>query len=64
MELNIWGLRPGERITLDSGVVAEVIAPTEDGRWIRVKYLDAPDSPDLVGTEDLCATEEIVSRTG
>ena len=46
MELNMWELRPGERITLDSGVVAEVIAPTEDGSWIRVKYLDPPDSLD------------------
>ena len=47
--------------SLDSGVVAEVLAPTEDGEWILVKYIEAPESPDLVGTEDLCSTEEIVS---
>lgn len=64
MQLNIWEPRPGERITLDSGSVAEVVAPTEDGSWIRVKYVHAPDLPDLVGTEDLCATEEIVYRAG
>jgi hypothetical protein len=60
---NIWDLKFGDRITLDSEVIAEVVSPTEDGEWIRVKYMDAPESPEIVGTEDLCSTDEIVSYT-
>ena len=62
MNQSIWDLKPGDRITLDEEVVAEVIAPTEDGEWIRVRYMDVPESPELVGTEDLCSTDEIVSH--
>ena len=63
MEFSIWELRPGERVTLDSGTVAEVVAPTHDGVWIGVKYIDSPESPEIVGSEGLYSEEEIVSRT-
>ena len=49
MALSLWDLRLSERVTLYSGAVAEVVAPTEDGTWILVKYLDAPESPEIVG---------------
>ena len=62
MEIGLWDLTLGERINLDSGVVAEVVAPTEDGMWILVKYIDAPESPEIIGMEDLCSSDEIVSR--
>ena len=42
-------------------MIQGVVAPTEDGEWILVKYIEAPESPNLVGTEDLCSTEKIVS---
>ena len=64
MSSSLWNLREGERVTLDSGAVAEVIAPTGDGTWVLVKYVEAPESPEIVGTEDLCSFEEIVSWTG
>ena len=54
MNGNIWDLKSWDRITLDS----DVVAPTEDGEWIRVKYMDAPESPEIIGTEDLCSTDE------
>ena len=63
MNGNIWDLKSGDRITLDSEVTAEVVVPTEDGEWIRVKYMDAPESPEIIGTEDLRSTDEIVSYT-
>ena len=63
MNGNIWDLKSGDRITLDSEVTAEVVAPTEDGEWIRVKYMAAPESPEIIGTEDLYSTDEIVSYT-
>ena len=62
MAPSIWDLKAGEKITLDEGVVVEVVAPTEDGVWIRVKYIHAPESPDILGKEDLCNTEEILSN--
>ena len=49
-----------DRISLDSGAVAEVIAPTEGGEWVLVKYVASPDSPELIGTEDLCSAGEIL----
>ena len=60
MGQSIWDLKVGGRISLDSGVVAEVIAPTEDGEWVLVKYVEAPESPQIIGTEDLCSTGEIL----
>ena len=61
MSLDIWDLKTGEQIILESGSIAEVLTPTEDGAWILVKYIDSPEFPDIVGTEDLCSAEEIVS---
>ena len=55
MDQSIWDLKVGERISLDSGVVA----PTKDGEWVLVKYVEAPESPEIIGTEDLCSTDEI-----
>ena len=61
MEIDIWDLEAGHRVIVDSGAVAEVLAGTEDGTWVRVKYVQSPDEPDLIGTEDLCSVDEIVS---
>ena len=60
MSIDISELKKGQRIVLEGGLTAEVLAPSEDGEWIRVKYLTAPDDPELVGTEDLCSGDEIV----
>ena len=60
MSQSIWDLNVGDRISLDSGAVAEVIAPTEGGEWVLVKYVASPDSPELIGTEDLCSAGEIL----
>jgi hypothetical protein len=32
---------------------------TEDGAWIRVRYLKVEDDPTLVGTEDLVSEAEV-----
>ena len=60
---SIWDLKVGERVSLDSGAVAEVVAPTVDGEWVLVKYIAAPESPEIIGTEDLCSTDEILLGT-
>jgi hypothetical protein len=57
--MDLWELRPGDRIRTANGALAEVLTETEDGRWIKVRYLRSPDEPSLVGTEDLCEEDEI-----
>ena len=58
--MNLWNLKLGDRIRLESGGVGEILAPAEDGDWIRIRYLQAPDEPHLVGTEDLCFSQEVL----
>ncbi len=61
MDLSL--LKPGHKIRTREGVEAEVLSETEDGEWIRVKYLDSDDS--LVGgTEDLVHQDEVEALLG
>ena len=48
--MQIKELEAGAKVLLEDGSVAEVIAPSNDGRSVRVKYLEAPFNPALVGT--------------
>ena len=58
MVQSIWGLKVGDRISLDSGAVAEVIAPTEDGEWVLVRYNDGgEDSRQRLGRRIHWATQ-------
>ena len=61
--MDLWDLRPGDRVRTRDGALAVVLSATEDGEWIRVRYLEAPDAPDLAGTEDPCCRDELMSRT-
>ena len=58
MTVDLWTLTVGSQVELE-GVIAEIQAPTEDGQWVKVKYIRAPQHPELVGTEDLCSVDEI-----
>ena len=61
--MDLRDLKLGERVRLvEGGIIAEIITSTEDGRWIKVRYLESPDEPKLVGTEDLCPDDEIKER--
>jgi hypothetical protein len=57
--MNLYELQPGDKVRVGADIQAEVVKPTEDGRWILVKYLVAPGDQSLVGSQDLCAAEEI-----
>lgn len=57
--VDLWDLRVGSRLELDEDVVAEVTAPTRDGRWIKVRYVRVPSDPRFEGTDDLCSEDEI-----
>ena len=59
MMVDLWDLVVGSQVELDEGVIAEIQAPTEDGQWIRVRYVIAPQNPELVDAEDVCSADEI-----
>ena len=60
--MDLWELKPGDRIRTANGAIAEVLTETEDGQWIKIRYLRSSDEPSLVGTEDLCHEDEIQGR--
>lgn len=62
--MDLWLLRPGHRIRTRDGAEAEVLAETEDGEWIKVRYLEAEDDLSLVGTEDLVSDSEVEALLG
>lgn len=62
--MDLWYLRPGHKIRTRDGAEAEVLSETEDGEWIKVRYLDGADDPLLVGTEDLAHREEVEALLG
>ena len=62
--MDLWLLRPGHRIRTRDGAEAEVLTGTEDGAWIRVRYLAVRHDPSLTGTEDLVSEGEVESLLG
>ena len=57
-------LKPGHKIRMHDGSEAEVLTETEDGEWIKVRYLDNEHDPLFVGTEDLVSSEEVEALLG
>jgi hypothetical protein len=62
--MNLWLLKPGHKIKTNDGAEAEVLAETEDGEWIRVRYLQSDDDPLFAGTEDLAHRDEVEALLG
>ncbi|HET9477228.1 MAG TPA: hypothetical protein VFP63_07050 [Dehalococcoidia bacterium] len=62
--MDLYDLEIGDRVRLADGTIAEVISPTEDGRWIRVRHIESPNNPSRAGTEELCSEDEIEERVG
>ena len=57
--MDLWLLKPGHKIRTRDGSEAEVLTETQDGEWVKVKYLDDEDDPLFAGTEDLVSSEEV-----
>ena len=57
--MDLSALKPGDRLRTVDGDIVQVVAPSEDGRWVRVTYVQSAGDPHLVGTEDLCAEDEL-----
>ncbi len=45
--INVLTLRPGDRLELEDGTIAEVLENMEDGMWVQVRYLQVPRSAPL-----------------
>jgi hypothetical protein len=61
--MDLKALKAGARLLLEDGSAVEVISPSSDGWSVRVRYLDSPFSPELVGTESDCTDYEISGET-
>jgi hypothetical protein len=57
--INVLTLKPGDRLELEDGTIAEVLENMEDGMWLQVRYLEAPRSPVEVGAIELCHAQDI-----
>ena len=57
--MDIRALAAGTRIELEDGSTAEVIEPSADGQYVKIRYLESPFSPEVVGTEGLASEPEI-----
>lgn len=57
--MDLWYLKPGHKIKTCDGAEAEVVSATEDGEWIKVRYLESEDDPLFAGTEDLAHRDEV-----
>ncbi|WP_024510482.1 hypothetical protein [Bradyrhizobium sp. ARR65] len=58
--INILALKPGDRLQLRERILAEVTQNMEDGMWVEVRYLDAPNEADK-GLIELCHAQDIVA---
>ena len=57
--MDIYALKPGDKVRTTDGALVEILKDTEDGRWILIRYLEDPENPSVVGTEDLCHVGEL-----
>lgn len=62
VEMDVTRLQKGDQVRTIDRNTAEVVKPSQDGRWILVKYLECPGDADLVGTEDLCSGDELAEQ--
>jgi hypothetical protein len=60
--MDLFDLEIGDRVRLTDGTIAEVIASTVEGRWIRVRHIESPHNPSRAGSEQLCSEDQIEAR--
>ena len=57
--VNLLHLKPGTKIRLTNGNIAEVMSNPMDGFWVTCRYLSSTPDPDLEGTEELIYAMDI-----
>lgn len=58
--INVLDLKPGTRLGLREGIVAQVVENMDDGMWVQVEYLEVPNNEAEVGAIDLCHAQDII----
>ena len=53
LTLDLVAIEEGARVKLRDGEIAEVIDNPRDGMWILLRFLEAPDDPARVDSEEL-----------
>ena len=61
--IDLMSLKPGDRLQLHKGIVAEVTENMGDGQWV-VKLIEAPDPSVEIGAVELCHAQDIVKVLG
>ena len=59
--MDISGIVAGATLWLEDGSVVEVLAPSPDGRTVRVRYVESPFDASLEGTQADCTDYDIIS---
>jgi hypothetical protein len=58
--LDLMTLKPGDRLLLQKGIVADVTENMGDGQWVEVRLIEVPERPADVGAVELCHAQDIV----
>lgn len=58
--IDLMTLKPGDRLLLQKGIVAEVTENMGDGQWVEARLIEVPLSPADVGAVELCHAQDIV----
>ena len=58
--IDLMTLKPGDRLLLQKGIVAEVIENMGDGQWVQARLIEVPEQPSDVGAVELCHAQDIV----
>ncbi len=58
--LNVLHIEPGTRLRLVGDVIVEVMTNPQDGIWLLVRYLEVPDDPARIGSEDMVFAEDVL----
>ncbi len=60
MFVNFLALQPGQRIVLKNQAAAAVVENIGDGIWVKGRFIESPQDPSLVGSEELCYCEDVL----
>jgi hypothetical protein len=52
--IDVLAILLGTKLKLVGSRIAEVVENMQDGQWLMVRALDAPDAPSEIGQEELC----------
>ena len=56
----LTNLPVGQLVQLRDGATAEVTANPRDGGWVRVRFVESPANPVLIGAEDMAFATDVV----